>query len=76
MQGLIAMRKSPWEKNKSKIYQYSITQIKVHWVDQLGSSHPAKLRKNSVDLGMPGQRKFRMLLVHTPRRFPKAYVGL
>ena len=36
----------------------------------------AKLRKNSVDLGMPGQCKFRTLLVYTPRCSPKAYAGL
>ena len=53
-----------------------MTQIKVHWVDSLGSSYPAKLKKNSVDLGMPNQPKFRTLLVHTPRCFPKAYAGL
>ena len=35
-----------------------------------------KLRKNSVDLEMPGQHKFRTLLVHKPKCFPKAYVGL
>ena len=29
----LAMRNSPWEKNKRKISQFSITQIKVHWVD-------------------------------------------
>ena len=70
------MKKPPWEKNKSKIDQYSITQIKVHWVDQLGLSYAAKLRKNSVDLGVLGQHKFRTLLVHTLRCFPKAYAGL
>ena len=36
----------------------------------------AKLMKTSVDLEMPGQLKFRMLLVHKPKCFPKAYAGL
>ena len=36
----------------------------------------AKLRKNSVDLGMPGQGKFRTLPIHKPKSFPKAYAGL
>ena len=31
-----------------------------------------KLRKNSLDLEMPGQHKFRTLLVHKPKCFPKA----
>ena len=44
----LSHEKSPWENNKSKIWQYSITKIKVHWVDQLGLSYPAKLRKNIV----------------------------
>ena len=40
----------PWENHHGKRIKakYSITQIKVHWVDQLGLSCPAKLRKNIV----------------------------
>ena len=29
-----------------------------------------------MDLGTPGQRKFRMLLVHTLRCFPKVYANV
>ena len=71
------MRKSLQEKNKSKIQQYSITQIQVHQVDQLGLSCPAKLRKNIVwtlehQVGAGSEH----CLCRHQDVFPKAYARL